>query len=117
MHLMKVRCEIKGSGVSSKPCAWGCLGGWVHRPGHGASDCPRARSWGAGPKLRAWTLSVGTFLKGERDQMLWGKQNVQSSPHTVGRTHFPHWQDTDGDCGEIHFHIQGEFLHVSFHLG
>lgn len=28
-------------------------------------------------------LPVDTFLKGERDQMLWGKQNVQSRPHAI----------------------------------
>lgn len=41
-----------------------------------ASGFPWTRSWGSGPLLRAWMLSAGMFLKGERDQMLWGKQTV-----------------------------------------
>lgn len=40
------------------------------------------------------------FLEGERDQMLWGKQNGQSPPHAIGCTHLPHLRDADGDGGK-----------------
>lgn len=79
----------------SKPCAWEA---WVggdadqnavlvvfHRQGAGAQD----HGWDPG------CLSGGIFLKAERNQMLWGKQNVQSPPHPIDWTHLPHTWDAD----------------------
>ena len=40
------------------------------------------------------------FLKDERDQMLWGKQNVQSLPQAIGCTRLPHLGDADRDGGK-----------------